>query len=134
MTTEYFSILQCWFIPLVCWLWSVSFHDDLLAFHMLLTAKLKLRLTLPCKSDCQPIFLKNQGIYSVYAKLWLLGPLIKNIPDSSHQYGSNVTFGASLAFQMRKEYVFEKKIFWKLDLKGGKMWRYAISRVIYAYF
>ena len=28
-----------------------------------------------------------------FAKLWLVRPLIKNIPDSSHQYGSNVTFG-----------------------------------------
>ena len=28
-----------------------------------------------------------------------------NIPDSSHQYDSNVTFGASLPFQMREEYV-----------------------------
>ena len=79
-----------------------------------------LRFILPCKRDCQPIFFKKQGIYQRYAKLWLLRPLIKNIPDSSHQYGSNVTFGASLASQMREEYVFEKKIFWKLDLKGGK--------------
>ena len=29
----------------------------------------------------------------------------KNIYDSSHQYLLNVTFGASLAFQMREEYV-----------------------------
>ena len=32
----------------------------------------KLRLILPCKSDCHPIFLKKQGIYSLYAKLWLV--------------------------------------------------------------
>ena len=66
------------------------------------------------------MFLKKQGIYSLYSKLWLVRPLIKSIPDSSHRYGSNVTFGASLAFQMREEYVFEKKNFWKFDLKGGK--------------
>ena len=60
--------------------------------------------------------------------------LIKNIPDSSHRYVSNVTFGASLAFLMREEYVYEKNYFWKLDLKGGELWRYAISRAIYAYF
>ena len=72
---------------------------------------LKSRFILPCKSDCQPILLKKQGIFSLYAKLGLLRPLIKNIPDSSHQYGSNVTFGASLAFQMREEYVFEINIF-----------------------
>jgi hypothetical protein len=35
--------------------------------------------------------------------------LRKNIPYSSQQYLSNVTFGAILAFQMRKEYVFEEK-------------------------
>ena len=58
----------------------------------------RLRFILPCKSDCQPIFLKKQGIYSFYAKLWLVRPLIKNIPGSSHWYLSNVTFGASLAF------------------------------------
>ena len=29
----------------------------------------RLRFILPCKSDCQPIFLKKQGIYSFYAKL-----------------------------------------------------------------
>ena len=57
------------------------------------------------------IFLKKQGIHSLYAKLWVLRPLIKNIPHSSHWYGSNVTFGASLAFQMREKYVFEKKYF-----------------------
>ena len=28
-----------------------------------------LRFFLPCKSDCQPIFLKKQGIFSLYAKL-----------------------------------------------------------------
>ena len=65
------------------------------------------RLILPCKSDCQPMFLKKQGTHSLYAKLWLVRPLIKNIHDSSHQYLSNVTFGASLALQMREEYVFE---------------------------
>ena len=77
-----------------------------------------LRFILPCKSDCQPIFLKKQGTYSLYAKLWLVRPLIKNIPDSFHQYLSNVTFKASLSFQMREEYVFEKNYFWKLDLMG----------------
>ena len=71
------------------------------------------------KSDCQPIFLKKQGIYSLYAKLWLLRPLIKNIPDSSHQYSSNVTFGAGLAFQMREEYVFEENKFVKTWPQGG---------------
>ena len=29
----------------------------------------KLRLNLPCKSECQPIFLKKQDTYSLYAKL-----------------------------------------------------------------
>ena len=28
-----------------------------------------LRFILPCKSDCQPIFLNKQGIYLLYAKL-----------------------------------------------------------------
>ena len=78
------------------------------------------RLILPCKSDCLTIFLKKQGTYSLYAKFWLERPLIKNINDSYHQYISYVTFGASLAFQMREEYVFEKNIFKILDLKGGK--------------
>ena len=78
-----------------------------------------LRFILPCKSDCQPIFLKKQGIFSVYTQLWLLGPLIKNIPDSSHQYGSNVTFGESLAFQMREEYVFEEIFFLKIGPQRG---------------
>ena len=81
---------------------------------------IKLGFILPCKSDWQPIFLKQQGIYSLYAKLWLVRPLIKNIPDSSHQYLSNVTLGASLALQMREEYIFEKNSFLKLDLKGVK--------------
>ena len=35
--------------------------------------------------------------------------MIKNFHDSSHQYLSNVTFGSSLAFQMREKYVFEEK-------------------------
>ena len=65
------------------------------------------------------MFLKKQGIYSLYAKWWLLRPLIKNIPDSSHQYYSNVTFEASLAFQMREEYVFKKKDFLKIRPQGG---------------
>ena len=30
---------------------------------------LRSRIILPCKSDCQPIFLKKQGTYSLYAKL-----------------------------------------------------------------
>ena len=94
---------------------------------------LKIRFILPCKNDCQPIFLKKQGSYSLYAKLWLVRPLIKNIPDSSHWYLSNVTFRASLAFQTREEYVFEF-FCWKLDLNGGKYWRYAISNPIYTYF
>ena len=33
------------------------------------TEEYTLRFILPCKSDCQPIFLKKQGIYSLYAKL-----------------------------------------------------------------
>ena len=78
----------------------------------------RLRFILPCKSDCQPIFLKKQGIYSLYAKLWLLRPLIKNIPEPSYRYSSNLTFEASLAFQMREKYVFF--FFLELYLKGGK--------------
>ena len=78
----------------------------------------RLRFILPCKSDCQPIFLKTQGIHSLYAKLWLLRPLIKNIPDYSHRYGSNVTFWASLAFQMREEYVFDFFFFENWTLRG----------------
>ena len=89
-----------------------------------------LRFILPCKSDCQPIFLKKQGINSFYAKLWLLRSLIKNVPDSSHRYGSNVTFGASTAFQMREKYVFEKKYFLKTRPQG----RYAILHIIIACF
>ena len=46
----------------------------------------KLRFILPCKRECQPIFLKKQGVYLLYAKFWLVGLLIKNIPDASHQY------------------------------------------------
>ena len=84
-----------WSVNFVCWVWCI------------------LRFILPCKSDCYSIFLKKRGIYSLYANLWLLRPLIKNIPDSSHQYGSNVTFGASLAFQIREEYVFEENIFFE---------------------
>ena len=83
------------------------------------TKKSILRFILPCKSECQPIFLKKHGIYSLYAKLWLLRPLIKNFPDSSHRYGSNVTFGASLAFQMQEEYVLKKNIFFKTWPQGG---------------
>ena len=67
------------------------------------------RFILPCKSDCQPIFLKMQGTYSLYAKLWLVKPLIKQIHGSSPRYLSNVTFETSLAFQMREECIFEKK-------------------------
>ena len=62
-----------------------------------------LRFILPCKSDCQSIFFKKQGINSLYTKLWLVRPLIKNVPDSSHQYLSNVTFRASLEYQMREQ-------------------------------
>ena len=46
-------------------------------------------------------------------------PGLSNIPDSSHRYGSNVTFGASLAFQMREEYVFEEKNSLKIGPQGG---------------
>ena len=76
------------------------------------------RFILPCKSDCLTIFLKKQGTYSLYAKLWLERPLIKNINDSYHQNLSNITFGASLAFQMREEYVFEKNIFKNWTSRG----------------
>ena len=68
----------------------------------------RLRFILLCKSKCQPIFLKKQDTYSCHAKLWLVRTLIKNIHDSSHQYLSNVTFGASLAFNMREEWLFEE--------------------------
>ena len=73
----------------------------------------KSRFILPCKSDCQPIFFKKQGTYLLYAKLWLVRPLIKNIHDSSHRYLSNVTFGTWVAFQMREEYVFWRKKYLK---------------------
>ena len=79
---------------------------------------INLRLIFSCKSECQPIFLKKQGIYSLHAKLWLVRPLINNIPDAYHRYISNVTFGASLAFQMREEYVFEKIIFENWTSRG----------------
>ena len=78
----------------------------------------KSKFILPCKSDCQPIFLKNQGTYSLYAKLLLLRLLIKNIRDSSHQYLSYVTFGVSLAFYMREEYVFAENIFENWTSRG----------------
>ena len=45
--------------------------------------------------------------------------MIKNIHDSSHQYLSNVTLGASLAFQMREEYVFEDYFLLKIGPQGG---------------
>ena len=99
---------------------GLLFEDIAKKDHFLTEVISKLMFILPCKSDWQPIFLKKQGIYKCYAKLWLLRPLIKNIPNSSHQYCSNVTFGASLAFQIREEYVFEDFFFFKLDLKGGK--------------
>ena len=41
-----------------------------------------------------------------FVKVWLVRPLIKQTHNSSTQYLSNVTFGTSLEFQMRKEYVF----------------------------
>ena len=75
---------------------------------------------MPCKSDCQTIFLKKQGINTLYTKLWLVRPLIKNIiPDSSHWYLSNVTFATSPAFQMREEYIFGKKYFLKTGPQRG---------------
>ena len=80
-----------------------------------------LRFIWPCKSDCQPISPKIQRTYSLFVKLWFVRPLIFKIRDSSPQYLSNVTFGTSFAFQIRKEYVFEKNIFWKSDLKGGNL-------------
>ena len=77
----------------------------------------KSMLILVCKSDCQPIFLgKKQGTYSLYANLWLVRPLIKNIHYSSYQYLSNVTFRASLAFQTREKF----NLIFEFDLKGGK--------------
>ena len=78
------------------------------------------RLILLCKSDCQPIFLKKQGTYSLYAKYWLVRPLIKNIHLSSHQYLSNVIFRASLAFQMSKGYVFLFVFFLNWTSRGVK--------------
>ena len=93
------------------------------------------RFILPRQSLCQSIFLKKQGTYLLYAILWLVRPLIKNILDSSPQYLSNFTFTPSLPFQMREEYTFVKKyIFWNRDLKGGKYWHFAISHTIYACF
>ena len=97
----------------------LTFYDFWLTSNDLLLTS-KLRFILQCKSNCHSIFLKKQGIYSLYAKLWLVRPLIKNIPDSSHRYLSNVNFWVSLEFQMREEYVFEKIFFGKLYLKGGK--------------
>ena len=78
----------------------------------------RLRLILPQQSVCQSIFFKLQGTYLLYAIMWLVRPLIKNILDSSPRYLPNVTFGTSLAFRMREEYIFEKNYFWNLDLKG----------------
>ena len=69
---------------------------------------------LPCKSDCQPIFLENARHILTLRNI----VTFKNIPDSFHRYGSNVTFGASLAFHMRKEYVFEKRVFENWTSRG----------------
>ena len=107
-----------WFWPHFGIPWRCTYASDRLCSlgrHVL--AVTILRFIWPYKSECQPIFLKKQGIHSLYAKFWLLRPLIKNIADSSHWYGSNVTFGASLAFQVREEYVFDF-----FFLKIGPQW------------
>ena len=52
-------------------------------------------------------------------KLWLVRPLIKKIPDSSHQYLSNVILGAGLAFQMKGDYNLKNKIFLKIGPQRG---------------
>ena len=62
-----------------------------------------LKFIWPCKIDWQPIFPKMQRTSSLVAKLLFVRPLICQICDSSPQYFSNVTFGKSLAYQMRKE-------------------------------
>ena len=80
-----------------------------------------LRFILPCKSDCQPIFLKMQGTYSLYAKLRLERPLIKQNHDFSPRYLSNVTFGTSLAFPIRDKFVLKKEYFLKVGPPGRKI-------------
>ena len=78
-----------------------------------LSQNLKSRLILPWKSDCPPVFLKMQGTYSLYAKFWLVRPLNDWIHDSAPRYLSNITFGTSIAFQMRKYHIFLKKYFFE---------------------
>ena len=72
----------------------------------------------PWKSDYQPIFPKMQRTYSLFAKLWFVRPLIFRICDSSPRYLSNVTFGTSFTFQMRKKYIYEKNIFENCTSRG----------------
>ena len=64
---------------------------------------------LPCKSDCQHIFLKKQDTYALYAKCR---------SKSSISNDGKYCFG----------------FFLKFNLKGGKEWRHAILQSIYACF
>ena len=92
-----------------------QYHHSCLFACLSVPSLLDWGFILPQQSVCQSIFFKIQGTYLLYAILW---PLIKNFLDSSPQYLSNVTFGTSLAFQMREEYMFETIYFWNLNLKG----------------
>ena len=74
----------------------------------------KSRFILPQQSICQSIFKRKAPHYLTHSRDW---PLIRYIPDSSPQFISNVTFGTSLAFQMREEYMLIF-IFFNLDHTG----------------
>ena len=60
---------------------------------------------LPSQSVCWSIFSSNSGSHLIYAILWLARPLIEKILDSPTQCLADATFGTSVAFQVRKEYI-----------------------------
>ena len=54
---------------------------------------------------CRSINSSNSGWHLLYAILWLDRPLFKNVLDSPSKYLANAAIGASLAFQIREEYM-----------------------------
>ena len=58
-------------------------------------------------TKCLPIHFLQNARQQLTLRNIVTIPLIKNILDSSSWYLSNVTFGTSLAFKMREEYVLD---------------------------
>ena len=84
----------------------------------------KSRFILPCKSDRPPVFLKMQGIYSLYAKSWLESPLIKQIHDSSTQYlsdevGESICKNSGVT-QFHTQFTHVSRHFWAKNKKVRK--------------